>query len=247
MGKINRHQHVMWVLGLAFVGLFMLMAWMNQMLVPSEKTEKLRQMVVPVKASVVAEVPKKERPVVVGEVTRKVHLDPGRQFAISIFYADGEEIARYKSHQDTIYDFEGHIPDGKVAFYNVSDQTSGVEYYRDGKRHGEYLEYYDNINLKCQAEYSQGKVNTRQEYYSDGILRMEEDYTDPMLYVDDPEKGSGKVYFRNGTLMYEWHLTSQDENRYKKSYNRDGVLVEIKTYDEYGVLTEKKNFRKKTF
>ena len=66
-----------------------------------------------------------------------------------------------------------------------------------------------------------------------------------IMFTDDIEVGDGKVYYRDGVLMYEWSLTNSNPIRYKISYNKKGELVETKYYDDKGDLIERINHRKK--
>ena len=75
---------------------------------------------------------------------------------------------------------------------------------------------------------------TRKEYYSDGILGMEEDYTDARAYDDGREVGIGKVYYRDGMVQFEWHLTNSDPKGYHRSYDRKGRITGVIYFDKDG-------------
>ena len=188
------------------------------------------------KAAVVSDVFPEEKETIKGTVTRKTRLDPNRDFSQSIVYLDGKEMARFKSREGDIYDLTGSIPNGEVSFANESKGTYGVENYYDNKLHGSYKEYYRNGNLREERQYFNGKARWLKEYYIDGQIRMEIDYEDALTLSDDSEAGRGKVYYRDGTLRYEWRLTNTEKNRYKKAYNIKGELTEAKYYDQYGNL-----------
>ena len=173
-----------------------------------------------------------------GDIIRKMILDPSRKYALSILYIDNKQIGRFKSNDDAIYDQEGDIPDGKVKFLNFTNNTYGIEYFRNKQRHGWYREYYSSGQMKREAKFVKGKKLLNKVYYIDGIMRKEEDLYDPLRFVTDSEVGSGKIYYRDGVLMYEWHLTNSSRGGYKKSYNTDGKLVEAKYYDANGDLVE---------
>jgi len=182
---------------------------------------------------------------ITGEVIRKEHLDPSREFSLNILFADGKEIARFKSVEDKIYDIEGKIPDGKVKFINEAKRFYGIENYKNNKRHGTYSEYYFEGKIHKRIEYFYGKKRTMKEYFIDGQVRMESDYTDALFFTNDFEAGRGRIYYRDGTIMYEWNLTNADPNRFKKSYNIKGELSEEKYFDEYGKITRLIEHRKK--
>ena len=173
---------------------------------------------------------------------RKTRLDPSRTFSWNTFYQNGREVAQYKNTYEKIFDQLGDIPNGKVKFSNEGRDTYGQEEYLYGKRHGAFQEYYANGQLKREAFYSFGQLTTSKEYFIDGILRMEEDYTDALQLPDVREVGVGKVYDRRGKIKYEWHLTQNSPEYFNKSYNADGECIQTNYFDANGKLlrTEKK-------
>ena len=177
------------------------------------------------------------------EVVRKTIADPSREFYLNSVFMGDKEIASFKNYEEKIFDFQGDIPDGKVKFINETDNAYGEEQYRKNKRHGMYREYYDNGNIHKEIEYSFGKRKTIKEYLYNGQLRMEADYHDALVFTDDAEAGRGRIYYHDGTMMYEWNLTNSDDNRFKKSYNIKGELTEAKRYDVNGKLVETVNYR----
>ena len=184
-----------------------------------------------------AEIPKPKRRT--GEVIRKTRLAPERTFETSIFYQGGKEIARHKvSRKGIIYDQTGEIPNGKVKFINETDHTYGVEYYRGGVRNGPARVNYKDGSLKYEANYQYGKLMARKEYYYDGNVKMEEDYTDAREYDDGREVGIGKVYSRDGMVKYEWYIVNSDPVGYHKSYDRKGRLTAAIYYDQDGNVVE---------
>ena len=169
---------------------------------------------------------------------REVRLSPDRKIEISIIHQGSIEIARFKESKGEIYDLIGQIPDGKVKFINKSNETYGVEYFRNGKRHGPAVVYYSDDVLRQELFYQYGKLMTNTEYYHDGAVRMEQDYSDARGYGDDPEVGIGKVYTRHGTVKFEWFLINSEPVGFKKSYNQKGGLVDTVYFDEYGQVIE---------
>ena len=174
-----------------------------------------------------------------GEVIRKTRFSPDRKYKINVFYQGGGEIARYKTSRGKVYDQSGEIPDGKVKFMNKFDKTYGVEYYRNGKRHGPAKLYYSNGQLRKEYDYYYEKLMTCTEYFHDGTVRMEEDYTNARDSRSEKEVGIGKVYSQDGTLKYEWFMTVTEPIGYKKSYNSRGDLVAEFYFDEFGQPIEK--------
>ncbi len=218
------------IVAVMVIGIVMANRWLQ------EQTRQITSAPVPVAEKVAQVSPQKERPKVVAgkEVIRKTRLSPDRKYEINMFYQDGVEIAQNKFSQGVTYDQEGQIPDGKVKFINESNETYGVEYYRNQKREGPAKVFYSDGVLKQEAQYQSGKILTSTEYYYDGTVRMAEDYTDARQGSETKEAGIGKVYFRDGKLKYEWYFTVKDPVGFRKSYDQNGKLVAEFYYDEYG-------------
>ena len=162
-------------------------------------------------------------------------MAPDRSFELSIFYQGGEEIARHRvDRKGALYDQTGIIPDGKVKFVNETNETYGAEIYKDGKRHGPMKAFYKDGILMQESYYQFGRLVTSKEYFHNGTLRMEVDYSDAREYDDGRDVGTGKVYSQDGRLKYEWKLTNTDPVGYQKSYNRQGALTGEVYFDGSG-------------
>lgn len=219
-----------------FIGIFFFNRWLtSEIQKPVAQAPVVNQPVVPDPAKKV----KKH----FAKVIRKAKLDPSREYTLSLIYADDKEVARYKVNQmGELFDLQGEIPDGKVVFTNETTRTNGEEKYQNNKRHGDYVEYYEAGSVKIKAQYLRGEILNRDEYFIDGTLKMTEDYQDALRFSEHRETGDGKVFRRDGSLMYQWHLTNTDESRFTKSFNQAGQLVEVRTFDELGRMVDKKHF-----
>jgi len=175
-----------------------------------------------------------------GEVIRRARVVRGEEYIENIFYIGNTEIARFKESHEGQSDFQGTIPDGKVNFVDEYKNTRGEEYYKYGKRHGESRSYYADGKLKAEEQYRLGRLMLKKEYYNDGLLRFEVDYEDARSWGDNKEVGVGKLYHRDGTLKFEWHITRSESPGFKKSYNKDGSLRHAAYYDDFGRLIEEK-------
>ena len=174
-------------------------------------------------------------------VVRKAKLDPSRQYLLSFFYIDDQEIARIKSKDHVIYAMEGKIPDGPVHFTDETRQTYGEENFKDGKWEGWFREYYKDGQLAKEIFFKNGAMMTVKEYFFDGTLRMEADYSDALFATKEKNKGMGKIYYRDGSLMYEWCLTNLDDRKFNRSFNTEGKLVEENIFNGNGELVESKH------
>lgn len=178
-----------------------------------------------------------------GDVVRKVLMNPNRTYAESRIYVKDEMVAQFNTiNGDEIVDLRGVLPEGNVNFVNETKETYGEERFHKGKRHGLYKEYYSNGILYRQAKFHKGKLMKNAIYYFDETPRRIEDFTDALRFVDEREIGFGRIYYRDGTIMYEWKLTNLLKGGYKKSFNQKGVLVEEKVYDNAGDLVEVINY-----
>lgn len=173
---------------------------------------------------------------------RKTRLDPSRKYSINFIYVDNQEVARFKSTKDGIYDLKGEIPNGEIKFTDESRETYGTEQFYENARHGLFKEYYANGNIRQNAKYTSGKIKWNKEYYIDGTLRMEENYQDALLKSESKEVGEGKVYYRDGKLMYEWNITNMNHGGFNRSYDKDGRMVAENIYNEEGRLVKKRRY-----
>lgn len=168
------------------------------------------------------------------KIVRRDRLSPGRDYIESIFYLNGMETARQKIINEKVVESSGAMPEGRVDFFDESKKTYGTEYYREGKRSGPSRTYFADSRLNVEAYYREGKLLWKREYYNDGGIRLEINYEDARDRADEKETGRGKVYYRDGTLKYEWHLTKSDKIGFKKSYNQNGELRAAFYFDENG-------------
>lgn len=232
--------YIVILVAVSILGLFIINQWITSSANSILGSSKSRQVIPVVDTEKINTAQNKQKSY--AEVTRKTRPDPSGSFRVSIFWGDGEEIASCKNKGDEMYDVVGLIPDGKVKFYEEFQNTHGTEFYRNGKRHGLFKEFYEDDKPKREADFVDGQKMTNTVYYGDGKVRMVENYEDALRFVEDKEAGEGKVYYRDGTLMYEWSLTNAGRGGYKRSYNQNGVLVEEKLFDHNGEMTEIRKF-----
>lgn len=167
-------------------------------------------------------------------IIKRVRVQRGGDYTEGFFYRGDEEFAREKSTAQGKIEQYGKIPDGKVILVDENNNVYGEEYYRWGKRDGASKTYCSDGTLSVESLYELGELKTQKEYYRDGKLRLEVDYRDARK--GDREVGIGKLYYRNGVLKYEWHLTNSDARGFKKSYNTDGSLRAETYYDADGKM-----------
>ncbi len=177
----------------------------------------------------------------------KIVMDPNREYEVHIIFLGEREMARYKTdNKGVMFEVEGKIPDGMVRFFNDFKKTYGEANYRDNQLHGYVKEFYEGGQIRREAKYIRGIIKSNKEYFIDGVVRMDADYHDSLRFVDNKKQdiGDGKIYYRDGRIMYKWNLTNSNRRGYSKSYDVDGRLVEENVFDEYGNLIETWDYRK---
>src|SRR3989338_3671883 len=180
--------------------------------------------------------PRRRKP---GEIiVRKDRLSPGRDYLETIFYLNDMEVARQKIVNEKVVESSGEMPEGRVDFLDESKKTYGIEYYMEGKKSGPSRTYFANGRPNIEAYYQWGKLLWKREYYNDGGIRLEVNYEDAREQTGNKERGVGRVYYRDGTIKYEWNLTNSEKIGFKKSYNQDGALRAAFYFDEYGQPVE---------
>lgn len=168
------------------------------------------------------------------KIVRKDRLSPGRDYIESIFYLDETEVARQKIVNEKVVESNGEVPQGRVDFIDEYRKTYGVEHYTRGEKDGSSQAYFANGQLNIEAYYQRGKLLRKKEYYNDGGIRLEVNYEDARDDAAEKETGIGKVYYRDGTLKYEWQMINSQKTGFKKSYNQDGNLRAAFYFDENG-------------
>ena len=233
MSKKNAGPFFFILLIALIAGLFYLNRWIQSKVGDIIKNPIQEIPVQPVKAEDTGNTVARRR--LTGEVLKKTRTAPDRSFELSIFYQGGEEIASQRvSPKGEIYEQTGVIPDGKVKFVNETNETYGAEIYKDGKRHGPMKVYYKDGVLMQESSYLFGRLMTSKEYYHNGVVRMEVDFSDARKYDDGRDVGIGKVYSQDGRVKYEWKLINTDPVGYQKSYNRQGTLTGEVYFDGNG-------------
>ncbi len=152
-----------------------------------------------------------------------------------VCYRGNQEIARKVITSDGQTQQSGQIPDGVVKFTDSYNNLSGEDNYLNGKKFGTSKMFYADGVLKTETKYEADNIIWQKDFYHNGTLRFEADYTDaPRDYQIDPEVGVAKLYYPDGKLKYEWNITRTTNPGYKKSYNTDGSLRAVTYFDGEG-------------
>tara|TARA_B100000795_G_C22675442_1_gene389586 strand:- start:241 stop:660 length:420 start_codon:yes stop_codon:yes gene_type:complete len=97
--------------------------------------------------------------------------------------------------------FKGQLFNGETVSRYVngegygSNQVKKITPYKDGKKHGTQLSYYESGQLAQKRPYKDGeKHGERLKYYENGQLKSKENY------IDGAQKGKTLYYDENGQL-----------------------------------------------
>jgi|GEM_PF-3331023 len=231
----------------AFIFIIVLIFFSN-MWIEREMKKRVEYPLVVVSRAKAAVIEEETKPVITDnsqEVIKRTRIETGSNYVESVFFVDGQQIAVERVWPNGKVEVTGQIPDGTVKFLNEIDHTYGEEHYKEGRRSGVSQIHTSSGQLLGEVEYKEGKLVKSTEYYPNGQLRFEVDYTDARgeeeawQYKDFKELGVGKLYYNNGKLKYEWNLTKSDPVGFKKSYNRNGRLRYEEYYDEIGQVTQR--------
>ncbi len=165
-----------------------------------------------------------------------------------VFYDD----KKTKAVQGT---FKNSEPHGKWLYYHKDGTIRGEINYVEGQLKGDYffqneekkiykkfthltdstftgnyIEYYENGNLKFQREYDKkgNAVGIWESYFENGKMESRKQYDS-----NNKAKGEWKEYFSNGQLK----VVTEFPNGKHKVYNENGVLMiegKMKNYKSYG-------------
>ena len=110
----------------------------------------------------------------------KTFLDSKGNIRKRIFYKDGERVASKLFSKEGNSTIEGTLPDGLVReYYDDLDIIKWEVNYTDGKRDGEYKEYYLDKQIEQSIIFKQDKRNGMTKRYSNnGTLILEADFKD---------------------------------------------------------------------
>lgn len=180
------------------------------------------------------------------------------------FSSHGFELTNQNIENAAYYQLTtGERKDGKVNQYFMNHAPYGYVHYLKGKRHGNYVTYYKNGNIKESGLFGNGKaVGLRKRRYSNGTMRSVE------LMKDDDDsnhaprivnawdslgnfivsEGNGdyrNTLFNNSKIIEEgtikdgykvnkWVGSNSERVLYEDTYNDKGELISGLSYDDQG-------------
>lgn len=149
---------------------------------------------------------------------------------------------------DETRDFKDGLQDGYVKKYN-GDEVFSEQFYSTGVRNGKSVEYYsngkpdkelnfrndtlngvqkmyyENGNLRSEANVTMGKYNGAYlEYFESGRLKRK------MYYANDTINGTETVYNEQGIIISEVQIKNEVLDGECKYYHANGTLWTIRTF-----------------
>ncbi|MGL4253899.1 MAG: toxin-antitoxin system YwqK family antitoxin [Fusobacteriaceae bacterium] len=117
---------------------------------------------------------------------------------------------------------------GKTPFTGMATNERDREFYRDGKPHGKWLNFYENGNLKSIESWKDGILNGKHILYNQDEIKLSEIY-----YRDGNEDGKYILFHDNGIPYIVGEFIDGEAS---------GIWY---YYNESGKLTGSNDFRKK--
>ena len=131
----------------------------------------------------------------------------------------------------------------EVVSYHENGALSNRYTMRDGRRHGEYAEWYSDGKLKTQIYYNNGLMDgLRQDWYSNGLLKAQATYRMGKLhgvlknwfyngnlesvvnYAVDMRQGLARQWHDTGAIKLEASYRNNVLHGIRREYDRDGKL-----------------------
>ena len=110
--------------------------------------------------------------------------------------------------------------------------------YKDGVKHGEWVEFDANGLVKTKSEFSEGQLQKkvgfengketteeRYEYYENGQLWIRENYK------DGQQHGLTELYYENGQLSIKGNFKNGEQHGLLKYFSEDGSLQRSYKYE----------------
>lgn len=146
--------------------------------------------------------------------------------------------------------------------YESGKTRASFEVNRNGQKDGNYIEFFDNGNIKEKSTYSEGLlIGKRTLMYENGKIEIEEAYTEggilngpykvyyptgelklEKLFENNLVNGKIKVYYQNGKLKEAVSMQNNEENGPFIEYYQNGAVHWKGTFrngdNEFGLLEE---------
>lgn len=174
----------------------------------------------------------------------------------SYYFYDTGELHKIINYENNVrekksyeYDTSGVIITiNQYRYNNLVDRDAINRYDFEGKKHGEWIEFYDNFKIKTKSYYKKGLLNGNyQEFSKSGKLLKNERYKDGELIVAQTANTNQnninqvpvnikKEYYESGQIK---SIGTYTENKLPvgvhKVFSETGAVVSATTYDDLGI------------
>lgn len=149
---------------------------------------------------------------------------------VEMYYSYNSYYKKYYIHHKTTY--SNNMKNGESIYYNFIGEQSSKTIYKNDLEDGEYIRYI-NGKIDTKGQYKDGKrEGDFIEYYSNG--NKEKTYS----YKDGKREGIENIYYDNGNLKQTCNWINDYLEGKSYIYDKDGELIDIKFYDHLKGIPE---------
>lgn len=154
--------------------------------------------------------------------------------AIGEFSLDTDYLIEGISYEDIDLPFESII-NGDIEVKYKNNQIKYRGKYKNSKRIGEHVSYFENGNLEAKGEYREDGSANRVEYYMNGNLALRELFSD---YNNRIHNGIYERYYESGQLEVREKYFENGDSIYEEFYFNGNLKKKCnyRNYDEEKVL-----------
>jgi len=148
---------------------------------------------------------------------------------------------------------------GEWQSYNPNNKGRSITYFHQGKKHGKHLSFKSEKDTVTHGSYNlgkkigiwthfkNGKINTSIEYLTSKNYIHKSYYENGKLdlvlnYSDGRQQGEQLRYHDNGQLQTVSYYNNGKASNKWKVFNRTGVLILERLFDDNGKLTDENTF-----
>ncbi|GEM_PF-2483824 len=131
------------------------------------------------------------------------------------------------------YDYN-YYKNGKETEYYLNGNKKSETNYLEGYKIGDYREWYESANIKCEGQYFNNYFGGKWiYYYANGNKEIE------MMYSNGMKQGQQVNYYTNGNVKSEGNNIKDLKDSIWNYYKEDGTLDYMEEYKR-GILKSKK-------
>lgn len=150
------------------------------------------------------------------------------------FLIDTDYLIDGISFEDTDLPFRS-IVNGDIETKYKDGQIQYKGKYKNSRRIGEHVSYYENGNLEAKGEYREDGSADRVEYHMNGNLALKESFSD---YYNDIHNGTYESYYESGQLGVREKYLENGKSIYEEFYpnGRPSLKCNYVNYEDEKLL-----------